>query len=281
MFTMSIENEKGETLVLSNSEQYDVIDVQGLTSPAAAVTTSEIAGVDGAVFNSSRIGTRNIVITLNIKPPIEENRIALYKYFRVKRYVKIHYINEHRDVYEEGYIETFENNLFGMTQQPQISVICPNPFWQDVVDTKAVFSDLTALFEFPFSIAAAGVEFSRIDRLTSAYINVGEVPTGVVIHMHASGQVVNPTFYNNTTNEFIGLIATMQTGDLITIDTNVGHKSVTLTRSGTVTNLLSSRQSGSKWVQFEPGENLISYDADDGQSYLDVTVTAVRKFEGV
>lgn len=281
MYTLIVENKRGEQLELTHNENYDVLEVDGLNPPTAAINTVEIANVDGARFNSSRIETRNIVIRLNIKPPIETNRIALYKYFRVKRYIKIYYQNEHRDVFTEGYIETFENNLFGMTQQPQISVICPNPFWQDTHDTHAVFSDLVSLFEFPFSIAVEGIEFSRIERLTSTYINIGEVASGAVIRMHAAAEVVNPTFYNNTTNEFFGVTVTMQTGDLIVIDTNVGHKSVTLIRSGTVTNLLPNRQNGSKWIQFEPGENRISYSADEGQAHLDVTVTAVQKFEGV
>lgn len=281
MYALSVENEKGEALTLTGSEKYDVVEITGLTTPAAAVNVSEIASVDGATFIGSRVGTRNIVITLNIKPPVEENRIALYRYFRAKRYVKIRYKNDHREVFTEGYVESFENNLFGMVQQPQISVICPDPFWRDVVDTKAVFSDLTALFEFPFSIAAEGVEFSRIERMTSTYINIGEVASGAVIRLHAAAEVVNPTFYNSTTNEFLGLTVTMQAGDIIIINTNAGYKSVTLTRSGTVTNLISSRQNGSKWVQFEPGTNQLSYDASEGQAYLDVTVTAVQKFEGV
>ena len=73
----------------------------------------------------------------------------------------------------------------------------------------------------------------------------------------------------------------MQSGDIITIDTQIGEKSVTLTRSGTTTNILYQMASGSTWVQFAPGVNQISYDADAGAANLEVSVTLIQKYEGV
>lgn len=282
MYTLIVENERGEQLELTHNENYDVLEVDGLNPPTAAINTVEIANVDGARFNSSRIETRNIVIRLNIKPPIETNRIALYKYFRVKKYIKIYYQNEHRDVFTEGYIETFENSLFGMLQQPQISIICPNPFWKSTSETQVEFSNTTALFEFPFLIPSEGIEFSRIERLTTTYINTGEVETGAIIKFYAtSNQILNPVFYNRTTGKFFGLNFDMYEGDVITVNTQQGEKSATLLRDGVITNILSLRQNGSSWITFEPGENEISYGADNGQNSLNVTVTAIQKYEGV
>lgn len=282
MYTLIVENERGEQLELTHNDNYDVLEVTGLNPSAAAINTVNIAGVDGSRFNSSRIEQRNIVITLNIKYPIEDNRLALYKYFRVKRYIKIYYKNEHRDVFTEGYVETFENNPFTQLQQPQISIICPNPFWKAIDEIKVEFSNTISLFEFPFSIPPAGIEFSRIQRLTTTYINAGDVATGGIIKFYATAnQILNPIFYNRTTGEYFGLNFDMEQGDVITINTQQGEKSVTLLRDGVTTNILSSRQSGSSWIAFEPGENEISYGADEGQSSLNVTVMAVQRFEGV
>lgn len=282
MYTLIVENEQGEQLELTHNENYDVIEVIGLNPPTAAINTAIVAGFDGSRFNSSRIEQRNIVITLNIRSHIETNRLALYKYFRVKRYIKVYYKNGSRDVYIEGYVESFENNLFGMTQQPQISIICPNPFWKSVNETQVDFSDLLPLFEFPFSITSAGIEFSRINKLTTAYINAGDVATGAIIQFYATAdQILNPTFYNLTTGEYFGLNFDMEAGDVITINTQQGEKSVTLLRNAIKTNILSTRKSGSSWIEFEPGTNEISYEADEGQTNLNVTVTAVQKYEGV
>lgn len=282
MFELTVENENGELLQLTQSEKYDVIEIEGLCPPAAQINMTELAGADGASFNSARLETRNLVITINIKPPVEKNRIDLYKYFRVKHAVKIHYSNGSRSVYIDGYVETFENNFFSMTQQPQISIICPDPYWKSEAGEHVEFSEVTSLFEFPFSISAAGTAFSSIDHVASMSIDAGEVATGAVITFHASaGGVKNPAVYDLTTGEFFGVTATMQEGDTITIDTRIGHKKVTLTRSGTTTSLLSSRTSGSKWVQLAPGENQLSYDAEEGQSDLEVTVSLTPLYEGM
>lgn len=282
MYTLIVENEQGEQLELTQNQNYDVLEVDGLNPPTAAINTVEIAGVDGARFNSSRIQTRNIVIMLNIKPPIEINRLELYKYFRVKRYIKVYYKNDNRNVFAEGYVETFENNLFGMTQQPQISIICPNPFWKSVSELQVEFSNTVSLFEFPFSIPSEGIEFSTIQRIITTYINAGDVATGAIIKFYATtDQILNPKFYNRTTGQFFGLDLEMNQGDVITINTQQGEKSVTLLRDGVITNILSDRTLGSTWIIFEPGENEISYGADQGQNNLNVSVIAVQKYEGV
>jgi phage-related protein len=282
MYTLIIENEKHEQLELTNNENYDVISIDGLNPPAALINMIEISGVDGAHFNSSRINTRNIVIMINIKAPVEKNRIALYAYFKAKRYVKVIYRNESRDVYAEGYVETFENDLFTMLQQPQISIICPNPFWLSSQDTSVEFSSTQALFEFPMDNPVGGLEFSSIDRLTTTLINAGEVATGGIIRLRATSDgVQSPTFYNRTTGAYFGLSTSMQEGDEIVINTLTGEKSVKRIRSGTETNLLSLRTSGSAWIVFEPGENEISYSATHGQAYLKVSVELTQKFEGV
>lgn len=282
MFKLAIENEYGEKLELTGNPNYDVVKVDGLNPASGEINSIEIAGFDGAIFNSSRILSRNIVINLNIHYPIEENRIALYKYVQVKRYIKVYYENEHRKVYCEGYVETFENDLFGMTQQPQISIICPDPFWKAEDEINVGFSDIVSLFEFPFAIPSGGIPFSQIRRLTTEYVNIGEVATGAIIKFRATANgVTNPTFYNQTTNKFFGVNFEMQEGDVITINTQQGHKSVKLLRNGAVTNILSYRKDGSSWVEFKPGENEISFDASAGQANLVVSVVAIRKFEGV
>lgn len=267
---------------LTNNENYDVVEVIGTNPPPAAINTINVVGIDGSRFNSSRVQERNIVITLNIKPPIERNRLELYKYFQVKRYIKIYYKTESRDAYIEGYVETFENNPFSMLQQPQISIICPEPYWKSVKNTTTKFSNVIPLFEFPFSISSEGTEFSRLEASPTAIIDVGEAETGAIIEFYAgTDQILNPRFYNQTTNEFFGLNFDMEVGDMIIVNTQQGQKSVKLLREGVTTNILSDRMIGSSWIRFEPGENIISYDADEGAENLSVKVTVVQKYEGV
>lgn len=282
MFTLIVENENHERLELTHSDLYDVLKIDGLSPPAASIATSNVVGIDGVKFNSSKIGQRNLVIYLNIKAPIEENRQRLYKYFRVKRKCKIYFKNQNRDVYIEGYVETFENDLFGNLQQPQISIICPEPFFKAIDEILVEFSNTISLFEFPFSIEETGIEFSKIEILTTTYVNVGDVETGAIITFRATAnQVLNPIIYNRTTNEYFGLTVDMSEGDSIVINTLQGQKSVKLIHAGVETNILSKRTGGSSWIQFVPGENELSYECDEGTENLTVSVSAIQKYEGV
>lgn len=281
MFELTVQNLRGEQLRLTDSKCYNVLEILGLDPPNAAINMKKISGTDGAKFGGSRIEQRNIVITLSIKYPIEENRINLYKFFQVKRYIKIYFVTRTRNVYIEGYVESFENSHFTQIQKPVISILCPDPYWKSVDETTVYFTTSNALFEFPFSIPQEGIPFSERSVITETYINTGDVPTGGLIEFTASGTVVNPKFINNTTGKFFEFDYEMQSGDRIVLNTNQGEKSAVLKRSDYETNIISSRTSGSSWIVFESGENQISYTAESGLEYLSVKVSAVRKFEGV
>lgn len=282
MYTLIVENEKGEQLELTHNDAYDVIKIEGLNPPPAAINNTEISGVDGAKFNNSKVRVRNLVIYLNIKSPIEKNRQALYNYFHIKRKVKIYFKNQNRDVYIEGYVETFENDLFENLQQPQISIICPEPFWKAVDNLLVEFSNEISLFEFPFAIEEEGIELSRVNLETFKVINNGNVETGAIIELFATtNQILNPTIYNRTTQTYFKVNFNMHEGDIIRINTNQGQKSVTLTRGNYTSNIIGSRESGSSWIQLIPGLNEIAYDADVGVENLMVNLTLIRKYEGV
>lgn len=282
MYRLFVENDHSERIELTGNQNFDVKIVDGTNPPPAAINTNNIVGVDGSKLNSTRVEQRNIVITLNIKPPIEQNRIYLYRFFKVKRRVRLYYENRHRKCHIDGYVETFENNPWTQLQQPQISIICPQPFWIADDDTVTDFMRVIPLFEFPFSIPEEGIPFSELETVTAAEVDAGEIETGGIITMTALGDTVtNPKFINITTGQFFGVTISMQRDDIITINTNKGSKSVKLLRDGTETNLLSDRMAGSEWVQFEAGTNLIGYEATSGTQYLRVSVTLTQLFEGV
>lgn len=269
-------------LMLTGNPDYDILSVSGLNPAPAEINTTPVSGIDGTRYNSARVGQRNIVIRLNINGDIEDRRIELYKYFRVKHTIRVYYKNEHVDVYIDGYIETFENDFFTILQQPQISIICPDPYFKSMSETEIDFENVTALFTFPFAISAEGIPFSSLNEISSRYFNAGNVETGGIITFTALADgVKNPIFYNNTNDTFFSVNITMQNGDIIEINTQRGEKSVKLTRSGTTANIVGDRTSGSTWIAFEPGENEISFDADENVSSLRCTLSCVQRFEGV
>lgn len=283
MLHVIAENKYNQQINLTENGNYALLSVGGLTPPAATINTAVIATSDGAVFNSSRLGTRNIVLTIAPLNSIETNRINLYQYFKAKQYIKLYLENNTRSVWIDGYIETMDGNLYSESQRIQISIICPDPFFKDTETGVYLFSNVIDLFSFPFAIEETpGVPISQVGEYVEiAITNNSDYETGVVITMLANGSVSNPTIYNMTTNENFSLNITMQAGDEITIDTRRGNKSVSLTRNAVVTNILNDMTENSEWLNLIVGDNIFSYTCDTGAENLDITVTLQPIYEGM
>lgn len=281
MFTLKVENPRGEILTLTDNPNYDVIKIDGLTPPATALNFTSLVNLDGSQYNSGRLDNRNIVITIVFHRDIEKNRINLYRYFPIKKKVRLYFENDSRDVYIDGYIESFECDLFELGQKAQISVICPSPYFRSTDTTIIKFANLVNLFEFPFSIDKEGIPFSELIISDTTYNNEGDIDIGMIITLQATQGVSNPIIYNKTTREQFGLNYTLQEGDIVTIDTISGEKSVKLNKKGIITNIINSVQQGSRWLQLVSGINELSYQCDEGASALQIIISAVSFYEGV
>lgn len=283
MLQVIAENKYNEQINLTQNGNYALLSVGGLTPPTATINTAVIATSDGAVFNSSRLGTRNIVLTISPLNSIETNRINLYKYFKAKQYIKLYLENNTRSVWIDGYIETMDGDLYSESQQIQISIICPDPYFKDTETGLYTFSNVINLFSFPFAIEETpGVPISELGEYVEiAITNNSDDETGVVITLLANGSVTNPTIYNMTTNEHFTLNISMETGDIITINTRRGHKTVTLNRDSVITNILNNMAQGSAWLNLPVGDNIFSYACGAGAEYLIVSITLQPIYEGV
>lgn len=282
MYSLKVENDRGNTLELTNNPNYTVFKIEGLNPPHATINSSVNTTSDGSKVNSVRLENRNIVIYVAINGEIETNRINLYKYFPVKKTVKLYFTNGSRDVHIEGAVELIECDLFTNRQVAQISIICPNPYFKDVSDLITIFSDVSSLFEFPFSIPKTGVEISAITtNQRRSIVNTGNIETGVIIKLFAIGTVVNPVIYDVLKRTHFKLNFTMLTSDTLIINTNMGEKSVELIRDGVSYNALGYMAQDSDWFVLEAGDNVYTYDCESGNSNLQITFTTSLLYSGV
>lgn len=283
MYSLIVENKYHEKLELTNSNDYAITDISGLNPAPANINISNFATADGSIYNSSFVRQRNIVLTIYILRSIEANRLNLYRYFKPKEKVKIHYKNSSRDVYIEGYVETFEGTFFSQSENFQVSIICPSPYFVAQTESKSILSNVAKKFSFPFSISDEGVAFSELQeiKLTHEIINSGDTQTGMIIDLYASGRVINPTITNVDTGEMFKLNHEMSAGNSIRINTLQGKKSAKLIIYGTERNLINSVAQGSKWLQLDIGYNNFIVSSDSGQSYLTATIHHTNLYEGV
>ena len=262
MYTAKIENSNGDLLTLTGQEAvFQVINIAGLNPPAAQINTTTIVGLDGAVFNSSKLQTRNLVLTIKINGYVETNRLLLYSYFKTKDKCTFYYTNNSLDVSIEGYVESVECDLFTNNEIAQISILCPYPYFKSLSEILTDSSNVTPQFVFPFSINIdEPVVISTLDDTEGiAVFNSSESETGVLVEIDVKDSVSSIEIKNTSTGDDLKLIYSFLSGDKIIINTNKGQKSVNLIRGGTISNLFSALQQGSVFFQLTVGTNNFEY----------------------
>lgn len=282
MFTLKIENKSGSVFTLTQNESdYQVYSIEGLNPPNAIVNTSNITGMDGTLFNSSKLESRNIVMMIKINGDVEANRLELYKYFRTKELCKIYYKNGARDVFIEGYVETFEVNHFENFQFAQISIICPDPYFKDVNTIVNDISKVINNFGFPFSInETTPIPISSIEIQKATNIsNTSESETGINIDIAFKGSIESFEIINTTTGDTMTIVYSFVNGDALTINTHKGSKSLTLIRNGEPINMIPYLVKGSTFFQLVAGDNIFTYATNDPSK--DAVVSIIFKYYNI
>lgn len=282
MLEVKVKNNRGELLNLTTSKNYTLYKIEGLQPPEVTINSSNKSTSDGITINNVSVESRNIVLYMAIEGNVERNRINLYKYFPLKQKVTIYFKNNTRDVYIEGYVEVIECDFFAEKQVAQISLICPQPYFNGVELLTTYFSDVDKLFEFPFNIDSSGTEFSRIvTNIRKSIINVGDVESGVIIKLYAIGEVDAPVIYDVFKRNHLAIAYKLQANDEVIINTQIGKKSITLIRDGVSYNLMGFMTPDSKWLTVSQGDNVFTYDCDSGNSNLQITFTTPVLYGGV
>lgn len=265
MYKLILENQYGNSIEITHNRNYAIYEISGLHPPNAIISTDSLAIYDGEKFTSSKADKRTINIQFGITKNAETNRIALYKIIKTKQYIRLNYKNGIRDIFIEGYVESMIIDYHVVPQLVTVSILCPKPYFNDATELISEMSALVKKFTFPFAIEKdKKIPFGYIEDVTEInVINNGDIQTNMIIKIQSSGEVINPTIFNRETGEFFRLNYTMQTGDVITIDTNQGQKSVSLYRSGENINIFNSISLDSTWLSLSPGDNIMIYDADN------------------
>lgn len=282
MFRCVVENEQGDSMQLTGHSDYRIKDIEGLDPSSSTIIRAGVAGANGTKYKSSKVDEKNIVMYVSIVQNVESARLTLYKYFRTGGYSKLYFTNGQRNVFIEGYIEDISINHFGMDQTAQISIICPQPFFNSLDELRVMMSNVIPMLRFPYATSGTGQVMSVYQIATEKNLfNAGDVNTGLTISFKARGEVVNPKIINSYTLEFIGVNFIMQEGDEIVINTNRGNRSVTLIRGNVRTNLFNYLMENKTWIELKPGDNIFVIDVEQGDSLLDVVCTYRDLFEGV
>lgn len=299
---ITVTNHLGESLRLGLTNPEDsgfvVKEVDGLGPANADVNFTELATNDGAIDNSARLKKRNIVLKLNYYTTgewtIEECRLKSYKYFPIKQNVTLEIETDNRTCKTTGRIEKNSPDIFSKSSGCQISILCPNPYFEDIKTNTLTFYGTEPEFEFPFSnesLTDKLIEFGNIYMRTEGNIFYdGDAPTGIIIRIHAIGEAKGIQIFSLNTREVMSLDdekfkaiagSYIKAGDEITINTCKGNKSITLLREGVEYNIINVLGRPISWFQISKGDNPFAYTTSEGLSYLQFRIENNILYEGV
>lgn len=277
--SVNVINPNGERLVMGIGDPDKsgllISNITGLGPEECDINITEYGSIDGAMYNSSRKPSRNIVIDMIFRgnPTIEDSRQLSYKYFSLKSLVTLEFITDNNYTSISGYVESNEPNIFDQQEGTSVSIICPNPYFKKKPHVEnRVFNDCYPLFEFPFSNESLDkplIEFSEWHNKEEQRIDYeGNAKTGITMTFYPSGTFKILNLSNGTIGERMFIYGSrieqiiggkITNGDWIVLSTIDGHKSLKYYRTnGQTYNIINAIDfPNSDWVRLHPGVNTL------------------------
>lgn len=303
IYTIIATNAKGDSVELDLANPWAggiaVTGVSGLGPAEGTINTVNFATSDGALFNSSRIKSRDIELNLKfLGSDIEAVRHKLLRYFRVKHPITLDFITDYRHTYITGHVEKNEIDIFSNSEGADLTIVCPNPFFRLRDPAKGKnsvrFTTSTPSFEFEFQDPNSDSPTLIFGEMTSTGETVvvyeGDADASTIVDIQFLGPASGVKLYNTTTqtrinidtNEISRLLgSTIRAGDRLSISSGVGDKYVKAYRDGNVYNALSALDKDSDWIFLTPGDNLITVRADTGIDNVSAIISFENLYESI
>jgi hypothetical protein len=299
--SVTVTNHLGDSIRLGLTDPeksgFVIKSIDGLGPVKADINLTELSNSDGGLFNSSRLNTRNITMTLKFleNPTIEATRLLSYKYFQVKQNITLIIETDERKCKISGRVESNEPDIFSDDEGCNISILCPDPFLYSINDEHHIIYGTEPAFEFPFSNESLSdplLAFGYIDYRTTILINYsGDSDAGIIITIHAlDDNITGLIIYNYTTKKELKIDddklesltgSKLKQGDDIIINTLLNNRSVTLLRDGIYTNILNTVIRPYNWFQLSKGDNIFVVASDSDTSYLRFDISNSILYGGV
>ena len=261
---------------VSEKTGFAIDSIDGIGPVEADINTTEMV-VDGDLFNSSRIGKRNIILDLifysETGTGIEDVRQKSYKLFPTKKLVYVEIETDNRTLWTKGYVEKNEPDIFQENESTQVSIICPDPKMYSVEGQEETLTIGNTTVEYEGEVEVGTVIIFTVGSTIEKPVAQG-VPAFTISCSKPNGSTQSIDIFTPS-NGF-------HAGDTITISSVTGDKYAIWTEDGTDVdhNALHLISQNPDWITLEEGENNIQIvDADSALS--SVTMTNSICFEGV
>jgi hypothetical protein len=313
IYSVNVLNPSNDELILelTNPEKsgIQVRHIDGIGPTKSNINIYDVPSIDGGLFNSARTQARQIVLKLGFEwlklgdhttPLIEDARHLSYKFFPLKRKIRLEFITDYRTLYIDGYVESNEPDIFSKDETTTVSVMCPDPnFYASDTQYGLINYPNQNKFEFPFdnnSLDQRLIEFSSSAGSDSCLINYeGDNMTGVTMEMYfvhdfPKSQTITLSFINKIESTVIRVnparvVRTsgydIHKGDRIIINGKPGYKSADLQTWDKTYNIFNAITLENNWPVLYPGENTVVMRAGGSTDAIKGRVIYNTLYDGV
>jgi len=205
------------------SNGFVIQDILGLDPVKGTIISSSFAQVDGSQYQSSRRENRNILMKIGLEPDfstttVRDLRKILYSFFMPKSEINLRFfMSDGLTIDINGRIESCDTPLFVKEPRVDISIICFDPDFKELA--PEIIEDTTVSDSSEFLIEYEGT-----------------VETGIIFVLSLNRALTEFTIYHRPPDNVIRTLdfaASLEDEDVLTINTVVGSKAITLLRDST------------------------------------------------
>lgn len=278
---------RGDRLPLVSNELFQLVHVDGMTTAATSISSSNIGSADGDIVNNVQANARAITFDLRINNgvDVEEAKRAVLRVVKIKQLGTLEWTQNNRTVTISGIVESVDMPRWSNAVTLQIAMYCSQPFWEDIDFVVRQINEAIDLHYFTDTAGDMlyfpddGIPLGEYDTTRTKNVeNYGDVAVGMEINVVAFDTVTNPIIYDGNGNFFgVGYgdgekRVQMVAGEIMVITTHKGRKNVMLNGESLLTKL----RPRSTWLQLEAGDNTLSINSDD-DSVSNMTFSIIYK----
>lgn len=258
-----------------------LVSADGLTESGFNVTTASFGDADGALFTGAAAKPRNIVLTAKFQSDYESTRQRLFAFFQPREKGTLLF-SENGQVRKIAYYpESVEFGFAGRLRTVTISLLCPDPLFEDANPTVVLMSGYEPTLTFPFVYGEPVQVARRVQEQIVTIHNPTSITTGLHITFSTRSQVSRPGMEElNRQQSFTLPMDLTGNNTSVIVTTGRGEKQVLPQDPLAGGKSKNFWNKGDTWLQLEPGDNVFRYTAADRLEELLVTISYSLKYWG-
>lgn len=282
MIKVICENEIGQRLTMSQTRASPLFlaSISGTRDSRHILSTAKAAGQDGVTVTGSTGEERNIVLSIQIKADYSRYRNILTEFFQPNETGTLFYYEGEIARKIKYTTEEVTSEETGVIRTTTISLICGNPLFEDIQETRVPLSAWRGCIKFPLRIHNPFKVTEKINTLMQNIYSPTNTVAGLRIRFEASGEVINPSIVDVMRHKILTLGLTLHAGDALEITTGKLAKNAVLLHNGVRSNVINTIAYPPQWPQIYKGDNLFRYDAVSGIDVLSVTIFYTQTYWG-